>query len=115
MTTNREPLLVAAMRRHPGGEVRLVPAGGAPSSGTTARGFLREMEDFATAVAEAARAEALVDAERAIAASVSYGFGMRHDGTEDPKAAIYTEGLHDAWVAVRSLSASSDAETEASA
>lgn len=44
---------------------------------------------------------ALAEVERAIATSVSPNFALRRDGSEDPQAAAYVEGLHDAHEIVR--------------
>lgn len=44
---------------------------------------------------------ALAEVEQAIASSVSPNFALRHDGSEDPQAAAYVEGLHDAHQIVR--------------
>ena len=44
---------------------------------------------------------ALADVEQRIASSVSPNFALRHDGSEDPQAAAYVEGLHDAHEIVR--------------
>lgn len=44
---------------------------------------------------------ALAEVEQRIASSVSPNFALRHDGTEDPQAAAYVEGLHDAHQIVR--------------
>ncbi|WP_436702443.1 hypothetical protein [Nocardioides sp. BYT-33-1] len=44
---------------------------------------------------------ALAEVEQRIASSVSPNFALRHDGSEDPQAAAYVEGLHDAHEIVR--------------
>lgn len=47
------------------------------------------------------KAEALREAADDVGGSTSPNFGMRHDGTVDPQAAAYVEGLHDAWALLR--------------
>lgn len=44
---------------------------------------------------------ALAEVEQRIASSVSPNFALRYDGSEDPRAAAYVEGLHDAHEIVR--------------
>jgi hypothetical protein len=56
-TDAAEPLIVAAIRRRPNGFVHH-SAEGAGGTGTTAAGFLRELDDYIAAREAAARAEA---------------------------------------------------------
>ncbi len=45
----------------------------------------------------------LLTAAHAIADSYPYNGNLRHDGSEDPLASAYVEGLHDAWSIVMHL------------
>jgi hypothetical protein len=46
-------------------------------------------------------ARALRSAAADIAASFPLNGELRHDGTVDPLASAYVEGMHDAWAIVR--------------
>lgn len=59
------------------------------------------IEQYLAAIVRAHAERALAEVEQRIASSVSPNFALRHDGTEDPQAAAYVEGLHDAHEIVR--------------
>ena len=93
MTEPQEPLLIHGMRRHPNGEVRFLPEGRA-MSGTSTRGFLRELDNYVEQIEARATEKAFRKAQEAVEAledrenDRDFEIGWINRGVSDAVAAI---------------------------